>query len=163
MKNKKIKFLPELKTILDKLRKKGGVHPKIIFTNGCFDLIHYGHIDYLKKAKLLGDILIIGLNSDSSVRRLKGKGRPLVPQKERAEILSALEFVDYLTIFSEDTPANLISAIKPDILVKGSDYHPHDIVGNDFVQSYSGKVITIPLVKGKSTTALIRKIKSIKG
>lgn len=160
MNERKIKKLCELKIILDKLRKE---NRKIVFTNGCFDLLHYGHIDYLKKAKLLGDILIIGLNSDSSVRRLKGEGRPLVPQKERAEILSALEFVDYLTIFSEDTPANLISAIKPDILVKGSDYHSHDIAGNDFVQSYGGKVITIPLVKGKSTTALIRKIKSIKG
>jgi len=158
MSNTKIKKLSELKITLEKLRKK---NRRIVFTNGCFDLLHCGHIQYLKKAKLLGDILIVGLNSDVSVRRLKGEGRPLLLEKERAEILSALEAVDYVTIFSEDTPADLISEVKPDILVKGGDYHLEDIVGKNFVQSYGGKVITIPLVKGKSTTALIKKIKNI--
>ncbi len=143
--------------MLNKLKKK---KKKVVFTNGCFDLLHYGHIQYLKKAKALGDILVVGLNSDSSVKKLKGTGRPLVPEKERAEILSALEFVDYVTIFSEETPANLIRQVKPDILVKGGDYSLDEIVGRDFVQSCGGKVVTIPLVKGKSTTGLIRKIKN---
>jgi len=156
MGNTKIKKISELKKILDELGKK---NKKIVFTNGCFDLLHRGHIRYLKKAKEKGDLLIVGLNSDSSVRKLKGKGRPFVPEKERAEILSALEFVDYVIVFSEDTPANLIGQVKPDILVKGSDYSLNQIVGKDFVQSCGGKVITMPLVKGKSTTALIRKIR----
>jgi D-beta-D-heptose 7-phosphate kinase/D-beta-D-heptose 1-phosphate adenosyltransferase len=157
MKERKIKKLSELKIMLNKLKKK---KKKVVFTNGCFDLLHYGHIQYLKKAKALGDILVVGLNSDSSVKKLKGTGRPLVPEKERAEILSALEFVDYVTIFSEETPANLIRQVKPDILVKGGDYSLDEIVGRDFVQSCGGKVVTIPLVKGKSTTGLIRKIKN---
>lgn len=161
MKDRKIKKLSELRKILDELRKKRSNHLKIVFTNGCFDLLHYGHIQYLKKAKALGDLLVLGLNSDTSVRKLKGRGRPLVPEKERAEILAALETVDYVTIFSEETPAKLIRQVKPDILVKGSDYSLDEIVGRDFVQSSGGKVVTIPLVKGKSTTGLIRKIKNL--
>lgn len=154
----KIKKLSELKENLKNLRKK---KKKIVFTNGCFDLLHLGHIRYLKKAKEKGDILVVGLNSDSSVRKLKGAGRPLVPEKERAEILSALEFVDYVTIFSEETPANLIREIKPNVLVKGGDYSLNEIVGKDYVNSYGGKVVTVSLVKGKSTTNLIKKIQCL--
>ncbi len=154
----KVKSITSLREVLRSLRRK---KKRIVFTNGCFDLLHYGHLQYLKKAKMSGDILAVGLNSDSSLRKLKGAGRPLVPEKERAEILAALEFVDYVIIFSEETPANLIHQVKPDILVKGGDYSLDEIVGRDFVQSYGGKVVTIPLVKGKSTTDLIRRTKKL--
>ncbi len=154
----KVKSITSLREILNRLRKK---KKRIVFTNGCFDLLHLGHIRYLEKAKQEGDVLVVGLNSDSSVRKLKGKGRPLVPEKERAEILSALEFVDYVTIFSEETPANLIHEIKPDVLVKGGDYSLNEIVGRDYVHSYGGKVVTVNLVKGKSTSNLIKKIQCL--
>ncbi len=156
---RKVKSITSLREFLNHLREK---RKKVVFTNGCFDLLHLGHIHYLKKAKEKGDILIVGLNSDSSVRKLKGEGRPIVPEKERAEILSALEFVDYVTIFSEDTPANLIREVKPDVLVKGGDYSLNEIVGKNYVSSYGGKVVTINLVKGKSTTNLIKKIQCLK-
>jgi D-beta-D-heptose 7-phosphate kinase/D-beta-D-heptose 1-phosphate adenosyltransferase len=130
---------------------------KIVFTNGCFDLLHVGHVRYLSKAKKLGDILVIGLNSDRSVSRIK-PGRPLTPEQQRAEILSALSAVDYVTIFSEETPLKLIRKIKPDILVKGADWAKEDIVGKDIVK----EVRTIPFVKGISTSGIIRKIKDIK-
>ncbi|MFH1238678.1 MAG: D-glycero-beta-D-manno-heptose 1-phosphate adenylyltransferase [bacterium] len=154
---KKVETLNNLKKILSRLKKKG---KKIVFTNGCFDIIHVGHVRYLKQAKGCGDILVIAVNSDSSVRMLKGKNRPLVALKDRLEVLSALEFVDYVVVFSEETPARVIETLRPDILVKGSDYRLNEIVGRDFVESTGGKVVTIPLVKGKSTTALINKIVS---
>ncbi|MBI5676051.1 MAG: D-glycero-beta-D-manno-heptose 1-phosphate adenylyltransferase [Nitrospirae bacterium] len=128
---------------------------KIVFTNGCFDLLHVGHVRYLSKAKKLGDILVIGLNSDKSVSRIK-PGRPLTPEKQRAEVLSALSAVDYVTIFSEETPLKLIKKVKPDILVKGADWAKEDIVGNDIVN----EVRTIPFVKGISTSKIIKKILS---
>lgn len=134
---------------------------KIVFTNGCFDIIHIGHIKYLKEAKTLGEILIIGLNSDSSVQRLKGVHRPIITEDERAEILDTLKPVDYVVIFEEDTPIELIKIIKPDILVKGGDYTEGNIVGADYVKSYGGKVVVIPYVKGKSTTGLIDKIRKL--
>lgn len=134
---------------------------KIVFTNGCFDIIHLGHISYLKQAKNLGDFLIVGLNSDDSVRRLKGKQRPILPQDERAEILDSLKSVDFVVIFEDDTPENLIHIIKPDILVKGGDYKIEEIVGATFVLSYGGKVVVLPYLEGKSTTNIINKIKSI--
>ena len=127
---------------------------KIVFTNGCFDLLHVGHVRYLSKAKKLGDILVIGLNSDKSVSRIK-PGRPLTPEKQRAEVLSALSAVDYVTIFSEETPLKLIEKVKPNILVKGADWAKEDIVGNDIAK----EVRTIPFVKGISTSGIIRKIK----
>ncbi|MCS6790582.1 MAG: D-glycero-beta-D-manno-heptose 1-phosphate adenylyltransferase [Bacteroidia bacterium] len=130
---------------------------KIVFTNGCFDILHLGHVSYLEEAARLGDVLIVGLNSDESVRRLKGSQRPLLPQEARARILAALEFVDAVVIFEEDTPLRLIEKIAPDILVKGGDYTPDTVVGASFVQSLGGEVVILPLIEGYSTTQLLRK------
>lgn len=132
---------------------------KIVFTNGCFDIIHSGHVTYLYAAASQGDVLFVGLNSDDSVRRLKGKDRPLNDQKDRSIVLSALEMVDYVCIFNEDTPLELIQLVKPNVLVKGGDYSRETIVGADFVEEYSGEVVVIPLVIGKSTTSIIDKMK----
>jgi len=133
---------------------------KIIFTNGCFDLFHTGHLTLFRKAKALGDILVIGINSDKSVRRLKGKGRPFISEHDRASLLTALDSVDFLTVFEEDTPLELIHALKPHVIVKGGDYKPGDVVGKEFVETYGGEVHIIPLVQGISTTELARKIKN---
>ena len=130
---------------------------KIVFTNGCFDIIHVGHIAYLKKARLLGDALVIGLNSDSSVRAIKGIARPINREADRATVLAAMYFVDYITIFSDPTPERLIRQISPDVLAKGADWKIRDIVGADFVRSYGGKIARIPYIKGYSTTAVIEK------
>lgn len=132
---------------------------KIVFTNGCFDLLHYGHVEYLSKAKDLGDILIVGLNTDSSVKHLKGEHRPLQNENARAAILASLQFVDVVVLFDEETPYNLISHIRPHILVKGSDYKPEQIAGYDILQSYNGEVKTIDFVPGHSTSALEEKIR----
>jgi D-beta-D-heptose 7-phosphate kinase/D-beta-D-heptose 1-phosphate adenosyltransferase len=131
---------------------------KIVFTNGCFDLIHCGHIEYLKKAKSLGDVLIVGLNSDNSVQHIKGKNRPINCEDDRAEILNCLKPVDYVVIFEEDTPFNLIKIIMPDILVKGGDWKIKDIVGSDVVLANGGEVKSIKFVPGKSTTEIVKKI-----
>ena len=131
---------------------------KIIFTNGCFDIIHRGHIEYLYKAKQCGDILVVGLNSDASVRRLKGEKRPINDQYSRAIVLAALYFVDYVIIFDDDTPLNIIKHIKPYILVKGGDYNIEDVVGNEYVKEYGGNTIIIPYVKGFSTTNIYNQI-----
>jgi len=130
----------------------------VVFTNGCFDLLHRGHIEYLKKAKKLGDILIVGLNSDSSVKKIKGEGRPIQGQADRAVILASLYFVDYVCIFNELTPLKLISKLIPDILAKGGDWKVKDIVGKDIVESHGGKVLSIKMVKGKSTRNIIQTI-----
>jgi D-beta-D-heptose 7-phosphate kinase/D-beta-D-heptose 1-phosphate adenosyltransferase len=130
----------------------------IVFTNGCFDLLHVGHVKYLQKARRLGDLLVLGLNSDDSIRRLKGPRRPLINQEERAHILAALDCIDYLVIFDEDTPLELIEALRPKILVKGGDYSPEGVVGKDLVESYGGRVELIQFVDGKSTTNIIEKI-----
>lgn len=132
---------------------------KIVFTNGCFDLLHKGHIEYLSKASDLGDVLLIGLNTDSSVKRLKGDGRPLQDEKTRAMILASLRFVDVVTLFEEDTPYNLIDLVKPDVLVKGGDYLEDTIVGADLVKASGGVVVTIPLTPGHSTSGLIERLK----
>ncbi len=133
---------------------------KVVFTNGCFDLLHVGHIRYLQAAKALGDFLVLGLNDDASVRRLgKGPGRPLTPQAERAEILAALACVDAVVIFNQDTPLELILTLRPDILVKGGDYTPENIVGRPEVLSWGGEVHVIPFVPGKSTSSLINRIR----
>jgi len=145
----------ELLAMCDRLRKR---HRKIVFTNGVFDIIHMGHVHYLAKAKSLGDVLIIGLNTDASVRKFKGPNRPLNRQSDRAGVLSALEFVDYVVYFSEPTPANIIRQVKPDILVKGADYKISEIVGADFVKSYGGKVKRIKLLAGRSTSSIIKKL-----
>ncbi|MCX7981786.1 MAG: D-glycero-beta-D-manno-heptose 1-phosphate adenylyltransferase [Syntrophales bacterium] len=145
----------ELLTVINTLHREG---KKIVFTNGCFDLIHIGHVRYLREAKKLGDVLIIGLNSDESVKRLKGPGRPIINQEDRAEILSSLEFVDFVTVFEEDTPINIISVIEPDVLVKGGDWPVEEIVGNEVVKKRGGKVVTLPFTEGKSTTRIIQRI-----
>ena len=134
---------------------------KIVFTNGCFDIVHLGHIDYLEKAKALGDRLIVGVNTDESVQRLKGKTRPVVNEYSRARMMAALEFVDAVTYFGEDTPYELIKRVLPNILVKGNDYTIDNIVGSEIVIQNGGKVSTIALVEGYSTTKLIEKIKKI--
>ncbi len=131
---------------------------KIVFTNGCFDILHGGHIEFLKQAKTKGDVLIVAINSDSSVKKLKGDGRPLKSEVERANILEALKYVDFITIFSEPTPVKLINELKPDVLVKGSDYENKEVVGRDLVEDYGGKVELIPVVQGLSTTGLVQKI-----
>lgn len=133
---------------------------KIVFTNGVFDLVHRGHVEYLEKAKNYGDLLILGLNSDVSAKHLKGQGRPYLGEDDRAYILSRLESVDVVCIFDEDTPLNLIKKVKPNVLIKGGDYQINEIVGRDFVEQSGGIVQTIPLTKGKSTTNLLKKIKS---
>src|SRR5512139_121028 len=147
--------LVELLRELDGLRAQGG---RIVFTNGCFDLIHTGHTRYLTQAKQLGDVLVVGLNSDSSVGRLK-PGRPLVPEDQRAEVLASLVMVDYVTIFSEETPYRLIAAIRPDVLVKGGDWKKEDIVGADLVP----EVHSLPYVEGISTTAIVDRIRNAAG
>jgi len=152
----KLKTLHKLTRILRKFRAKG---KNIVFTNGCFDILHAGHIAYLQRARSLGKILIVGLNSDESVRRLKGEKRPLVSQKHRARVLSALACVDYIVIFSGPTPVDLIKAIRPDILVKGGDWKVRDIVGARFVRSYGGTVKALPYIKGFSTSDFIKRIK----
>ena len=152
--------LEELLNILEEERKKG---KKIVFTNGCFDIIHAGHAHYLSEAKKFGDILVVGLNSDSSIKRIKGEKRPIIPQEMRAFLLSSLKPVDYVVIFEEDTPENLIRAIRPDVLVKGGDWDINKIVGKDFVESYGGKVLTIPFKFDISTTKIIEKILEVYG
>ena len=132
---------------------------KIVFTNGCFDVLHFGHVKYLLEAKQLGDILVVGLNSDDSVRRLKGPSRPINGEKERAFVLAALSCVDYVTLFDEDTPENLIKSVRPDLLVKGGDYALDQIVGADFVRENGGVVTTIPFVDGYSCTHIIEQLK----
>lgn len=132
---------------------------KLVFTNGCFDIMHIGHTRYLREAASLGDILVVGLNSDASVKRLKGEERPINSQDDRAEMLVALEFIDYVVIFEDDTPENLIKEVRPDILVKGGDWKPDQIVGADFVTERGGQVLTIPFVEGKSTTNIIKIIR----
>jgi len=131
---------------------------KIVFTNGCFDIIHFGHIKYLVKAASLGDILIVGLNTDQSVRILKGKDRPLQNEESRAIVLASLQFIDRIILFDQETPYDLIKKIKPDVLVKGADYKPEDIVGYDVVKAEGGEIVTIDIVKGYSTSSIIKRI-----
>lgn len=145
----------ELNQILSDHRANGR---KVVFTNGVFDLMHPGHVRYLRAARKMGDLLVVAINSDDSVRRLKGPGRPILPQNERGKILAALEMVDYVTLFEEDTPQAIIELLRPDILIKGGDYKLHEIVGRDFVESTGGKVVTIPFVEGMSSTNIIDRI-----
>ena len=149
--------LKELLPILRKLRKRG---KRIAFTNGCFDLLHVGHLGYLEQIKKRADILVVAVNSDASVRKLKGPGRPLVPARERAQMVAALRPVDFAVIFSEPTPLKAIRAIRPDLLAKGGDWRPDRIVGRELVQSYGGRVAVIPFVTGRSTTRLIERGKN---
>jgi len=151
----KIKTLPSLRRILASLKAKG---KRIVFTNGCFDILHYGHVQYLEKAKRLGDVLVVALNSDASVRRLKGPGRPVVAALDRARVVAALESVDYVVLFGDDTPRAAIEALAPDILVKGADWKNKEIAGARLVRDNGGRVGTIAMAKGRSTTGIIETI-----
>jgi rfaE bifunctional protein nucleotidyltransferase chain/domain len=152
--NKKILNIEELKEVLNIIRNKKNENQKIVFTNGCFDILHRGHVEYLQKARELGDLLILGLNSDLSVKKLKGENRPINNEEDRAIVLSALESVDYIIIFNEDTPFELIKIVKPDILVKGGDYKIENVVGREFAK----ETILIDFVDGYSTTKTIKSI-----
>lgn len=148
----KLVFLDELVAIRRRLWDDG---QKVVFTNGCFDLLHQGHIQCIKAARTLGDVLILGLNSDASIVRLKGEDRPVLSQDARVARLSELEEVDYICVFEEDTPLSLLRALLPDVLVKGGDYAPHEIVGREIVEGAGGRVATVPFLAGYSTTRLI--------
>ncbi|MGD9520146.1 MAG: D-glycero-beta-D-manno-heptose 1-phosphate adenylyltransferase [Armatimonadota bacterium] len=145
----------ELRRVVEELHRQGKT---LVFTNGCFDLLHIGHIRYLYDASRLGDVLIVGINSDESVTRLKGPSRPMIPEAERAEMLAALSCVDYVSIFSEDTPDELIKLIRPNVHVKGGDYRPEDLPEAPLVKSLGGRVVIAPLVNGRSTTITITHI-----
>lgn len=153
--SEKIKSLYDLLPLLDILRAIG---KKIVFTNGCFDIIHTGHVRYLRKAKAMGDILVVAINSDGSVRSIKGDKRPINPGPERAETLAALEFVDFVIVFDEPDPYNVISAVMPDVLVKGGDWPLDKIIGRDIVEARGGKVVNVPYIEGASTTGVIQRI-----
>lgn len=140
------------------LKNRKNLGQKVVFTNGVFDLLHLGHVTYLQEARRQGDLLVVGLNSDASVRRIKGPLKPLLPLSERAEMLMALSCVDYVSFFEEDDPYNIVKILQPDILVKGGDWALDKIIGADLVQSWGGKVMNIPVVEGRSTTNLIQMV-----
>jgi len=152
------KFFKNFSAFDDLLIKWKKENLKIVFTNGCFDVLHRGHVEYLEKAKSFGDVLIVGLNSDESVKRLKGNFRPLVSEDDRGYVLLGLQSVDAVVVFEEDTPHSLISNIIPDVLVKGGDYSIKDIVGRDIVESNGGQVVTVKFIEGKSSSSIIEKI-----
>lgn len=147
--------LDDLVIVRQRLRSEGRT---VVFSNGCFDLLHLGHIDYLEQARLLGDVLLVAINTDTSVQRGKGPSRPIIPEAERAELLAALECVDYVTFFDDDTPKAVIDALIPDVLVKGADWPLDQIVGRDTVEAHGGKVLNIPLLEGHSTSGIIAKV-----
>ena len=153
----KVMVLSRLGPVLKAARRSGC---RVVFTNGVFDLLHLGHTDLLRRARLLGDLLVVGVNSDASVRRIKGPGRPFLPERQRALMLASLEVVDYVVKFSGDTPMQVIKEIRPDILVKGGDWKADKIVGKDIVESLGGRTVRLPVVKGFSTTEIARKIKA---
>jgi D-beta-D-heptose 7-phosphate kinase/D-beta-D-heptose 1-phosphate adenosyltransferase len=152
----KVKTRSALATLAEQAKRDG---KKIVFTNGCFDLLHVGHVRLLSAAKELGDILIVALNNDSSVRQIKGSDRPILPETERAELIAALEMVDYVTLFEEPDPLNVIRELRPDVLAKGGDWAEDQIVGREFVESYGGKVAVIPYLKDHSTTEIIERMR----
>jgi len=154
-KQRKIYKLGEFLEVRRKLRREG---KKVVFTNGCFDLIHAGHVRLFQEAKKQGDVLVVALNDDASVRKLKGPSRPVFPLAERWEILKAIEAIDYLTSFSEETPQKIIAALLPDVLVKGGDWRPEEVVGKKEVETAGGKVVIVPYLKGHSTSSVIKKI-----
>ena len=148
----------QLRIAVDEARRRG---EKIVFTNGCFDILHAGHVDYLSEARSLGDRVIVAVNDDASVTRLKGKGRPIIQLDRRMTMLAALASVDWVVSFSEDTPRNLLKTLKPDVLVKGGDYEVEEVVGADIVKSYQGEVRVLKFVEGYSTSALVEKIRKL--
>jgi len=148
----------DLKATVDRLKREG---KKVVFTNGCFDILHAGHTRYLREASKLGDVLILALNSDSSVRAIKGPMRPIVPEDERAEVVASLDSVDYVTLFDELTPLELIEHLRPDVIVKGGDWAEKDIVGAEAVEKWGGRVAVMPMIEGASTTNIIDKVLQI--
>jgi D-beta-D-heptose 7-phosphate kinase/D-beta-D-heptose 1-phosphate adenosyltransferase len=152
----KIGEIHEIKAIVAKAKSEG---KKVVFTNGCFDLMHRGHLHLLREAKKLGDLLIVGMNSDRSVKKIKGPERPILPAQERAELIAALEMVDYVTSFDEPDPYAVIKELRPNVLVKGGDWAKEGIVGREFVEEEGGKVAVIPYLEGYSTTEIIQKIR----
>ena len=153
----KILNIKDLAKIINEWRLNGD---KIVFTNGCFDLIHLGHLEILARSADLGDKLIVGINSDMSIKKIKGNSRPIIEEDSRAKQLAAIEFIDAVILFNEDTPYNLINILKPDVLTKGGDYKKNDIVGNQLMNKEHGKVVIIPLTQGYSTTSILEKIKN---
>lgn len=149
----------QMDSLLDKRERMRREGKRVVFTNGCFDLLHTGHVRYLTEARGLGDALIVGLNSDRSVRALKGEGRPILNESERAEVIAALEAVDYVVVFEEDTPRKLIARLLPDVLVKGGDWPVDEIIGREAVEAAGGKVLSLPYVEGSSTSDIIRRIR----
>ena len=152
---RKVKNHDELREIVQDLRSAG---KKVVFTNGCFDIIHTGHVRYLNVAKGYGDVLVVAINSDESVQRLKGPKRPIMTQEERAEVLASLGMVDYVTVFEEDDPHHVIAELMPDVLVKGGDWALDEIIGRDIVEANGGKVYSIPYIEGASTTGVIERV-----
>ena len=155
-----INKIVSLDILKHKIKEKSD--PRVVFTNGCFDLVHVGHVRLLRQARSRGDLLVVGLNSDSSVHLIKGEGRPLVPEAERAEVLAALECVDYVVLFDDPDPRRLVQAIRPQVLVKGADWGEGEIIGSDEVHSWGGEVHRVALVEGTSTSTLIEKIQRMK-
>ena len=156
----KLKSLEEIKAIVVEARTNG---KKVAFTNGCFDLLHRGHVHVLRAARACADLLIVGINSDQSVKQLKGPKRPVLPESDRCELLGAMEMVDFVILFTEPDPYNLISAIRPDVLVKGGDWNTEKIIGADMVEEAGGRVVVVPYMKGFSTTEIIERIKNSDG
>ena len=155
--SRKVKRLEELKSIAQEARSRG---EKVVFTNGCFDLLHRGHLHLLREAKKAGDILIVGLNTDNSVRQIKGSNRPVVPELDRAELIAALEMVDYVTLFDEPDPYRLISELRPSVLVKGGDWSKKEIVGAEIVEADGGTIALVPYLSGFSTTQIIERMRT---
>jgi rfaE bifunctional protein nucleotidyltransferase chain/domain len=154
------RLLP-LEALLERLRPDRVAGRRVVFTNGCFDLLHAGHASLLERAAALGEVLVVGVNSDASVRRLKGPSRPIVPERERALLLASLRAVDYVVFFDEETPLRLITALRPDVLVKGEDYAPGEIVGREVVEAHGGSVVRVPLVAGLSTSNLLERARRL--
>jgi len=147
-----------LKPLIEKLKAHRVAEMQIVFTNGCFDILHAGHVHYLEAAKSEGDILVIGLNSDASMKAIKGEKRPIVGEKHRADVLAAVAYVDYVVLFDDPDPYQLIQDLMPDVLVKGDDWKESDIIGADIVKSHGGRVVRVPIIKGVSTTQIIERI-----
>jgi D-beta-D-heptose 7-phosphate kinase/D-beta-D-heptose 1-phosphate adenosyltransferase len=154
------KLAPDIPTLLARLASPRAAGARIVFTNGCFDLLHPGHVRYLAAARALGDVLVVGLNDDASVRRLKGAGRPILSAAERAQVLAGLAAVDHLVVFADDTPRALIAAVAPDVLVKGADWAEEEIVGREEVLARGGRIVRVPLVPGISTSEIVRRIRA---
>jgi rfaE bifunctional protein nucleotidyltransferase chain/domain len=156
----KLKSLEEIKAIIVEARNN---RKRVVFTNGCFDLLHRGHVHILREARACGDVLVVGINSDKSVKQIKGPARPVLPESDRCELLGAMEMVDFVILFNEPDPYDLIAAIQPDVLVKGGDWNSEKIIGADLVEEGGGRVVVVPYIKGFSTTEIIERIRNSDG